>query len=491
MLQVQKSPSEAEISTHKMLINGAWVESSSGGVITAENPATGEEIARFQRGNAEDIDRAVRAARATFKSRVWRGMPADQRAAVLWKLSDILLQKREELMHLEVLDNGMPLSRANRLIDTAVAALRFQAGMCTKIYGRTAAVGKDLEFHAYSIAEPIGVAGLIVPWNGPIATACAKLAPALAAGCSVVLKPAEQTSLTALRLGELLPEAGFPDGVVNIVTGLGSEAGAALVEHPDVDVISFTGSTAIGKGIIAASASSMKRVVLELGGKSPVFVFDDADLDAVLPDIAMGIYANSGQVCYAGSRLYAQPKIFDRLVAGLASHARSLRIGSGLDKDTDIGPLISQKQRERVLGYVESGVKDGAELVTGGKAHGSAGYFVEPTIFAGGRHDMRIVREEIFGPVLTVMPFSQLDEVESLANDSTYGLGAGIYTRDVTNAHLVARLIQAGNVWVNCYGRLDRALPFGGFKQSGLGRENGLEGIEAFLEKKSVYVRLN
>ena len=477
-------------SPRRMLIGAEWVEASSGATLTTENPATGRPIATVPAGDGRDVDRAVRAARATFVSRVWRGAAGTKRAEVLWRFSDLLAAHSDELVRLEVLDNGMPAAFARGLVTSAVEGLRYYAGMCTQLYGRTSTVGSDLAFHAFSEREPVGVVGLIVPWNGPIASAVNKLAPALAAGCSIVLKPAEQTPLSALRLGELALEAGVPSGVVNVVTGTGPDAGAALVAHDDVDKISFTGSIPVGKSIVAASAGNLKRVTLELGGKSPVFVFDDADLEQTIPAAAMGIFGNTGQVCFAGSRLYAQPGVYDELVAGLEEFARGLTLGSGLDSASQLGPLISADQRHRVLDYVESGLAEGAEIVTGGRAVGAEGYFMEPTIFAGGRPDMRIVTEEIFGPVLTVMPFEDFDDLARLGNAGRYGLGAGIYTRDVSNAHRGARLLDVGNVWVNCYGFRDKSLPFGGFKQSGWGRENGPEGLDAFLESKAVYLKL-
>lgn len=473
-----------------MLIGGEWVQAASGETIAVEDPATGRAIGHVAAGDKDDIDRAVRAARNSFEARSWRGLAADGRAAILWKLSDLIVANQAELAHLEVLDNGMPGFFAQALVGSAVNGIRYYAGMCTKLQGRTASVGQDMEFHAYSVLEPVGVAGLITPWNGPVASLCTKLAPALAAGCSVVVKPAEQTSLSALRIAELAMEAGIPAGVINIVTGRGSTAGAALVEHPDVDKISFTGSTAVGKGIVKASAGNLKRITLELGGKSPVFVFDDADLESAVPAAAMGIFANSGQVCFAGSRLYVQSRVYDKVVAGIEAFAKTMTVGSGLDPASKLGPLISKLQRERVLGYIESGIEQGAELVTGGGAHGTDGYFVKPTVFAGATPDMKIVQEEIFGPVLSIMRFDGMDDVGRLGNATSYGLGAGIYTRDLTTAHKAARLLDAGNVWVNTYGRTDKSLPFGGFKQSGWGREGGYEGIDAFLEKKAVYVKL-
>lgn len=474
----------------QMLIGDRWVAARSGETIAVENPATGAVIGQIPAGDGRDIDLAVAAARASFNARVWRGLPAERRASILWRLADMLDANVDELARLETLDNGMPQSFARAAVAAATNGLRYYAGMCTKIFGRTVNMGGDLEFHAYSVNEPVGVVGLITPWNGPLATLCTKLSPALAAGCSVVLKPAELTSLTALRLGELALEAGVPPGVINIVTGHGHVAGAALCEHMDVDKISFTGSTAVGKSIVTASAGNLKRLSLELGGKSPVFIFDDADLEEAIPAAAMGIFRNAGQVCFAGSRLYVQPKVHDKVVAGIEAFAKTLVIGDGFEPGVQMGPVISQKQRDRVLSYVESGLAQGAELVTGGRTRGDKGWFVEPTLFAGAGPDMSIVREEIFGPVLSVQRFDGLEDVARLANETPYGLGSGVYTTDVGKAHKAARLIEAGMVWVNCYGRTDKSLPFGGFKQSGWGRENGPEGIDAFLEKKSVYVKL-
>ncbi len=474
----------------RMLVGEEWLEAEGGETIAVEDPATGREIARVPAGGKADIDKAVAAARRSFDSRVWRGMAHEKRAALMWKLSDLILANIDELIRLEVLDNGMPTAFAQATIAGAANGLRYYAGMCSQIAGRTANVGADLEFHAYSVAEAVGVVGIITPWNGPMATLFGKLAPALAAGCSVVVKPAELTSLTALRAGELILEAGIPAGVVNIVTGIGAVAGAALVENPDVNKVSFTGSTAVGRSLVIAAAGNLKRVTLELGGKSPVFIFDDADLETAIPAAAMGIFANTGQVCFAGSRLYVQDGIHDQVVAGIEAFAKNLKLGSGLDTGNHLGPLISAKQRERVLSYIESGRADGAELVTGGGVHGDEGWFIEPTIFTGTTPDMKIVQDEIFGPVLSVMRFDGIDDVARLGNATSYGLGAGVYTRDVSKAHKAARLLDAGNVWVNCYGRTDKTLPFGGFKQSGWGRESGPEGLDAFLEKKAVYVKL-
>jgi acyl-CoA reductase-like NAD-dependent aldehyde dehydrogenase len=473
---------------HLMLIGGEWVPAADGETFTVENPATEQEIARVPRARAADVDEAVRAARRSFETGVWRMMAPVARQQIMWRFADLIASHQDELGSLDILDNGMPRMFADRTIAGAADGMRFYAGMCTKVYGRTAP--GNGEFHSYTQRVPVGVAALIIPWNGPVATAVIKLAPSLAAGCSVVLKPAEQTPLSALRLGELALDAGIPPGVLNVVTGYGQEAGAALAQHPDVDKISFTGSTAVGKELVRNAADNLKRVTLELGGKSPVFVFPDADLSVAIPTVSMGIFGNSGQMCYAGSRVYAHPEIHDDLVAGVQAFAEQLKLGNGLDPSSQLGPLVSAKQRDNVMSYIGSGLEQGAELVTGGQTAGSSGYFVEPTIFTQVSPEMRIVREEIFGPVLTVSTFDGLEDVARLGNDSPYGLGAGIYTTDLSTAHRAAAVLEAGNIWVNCYATLDRSLPFGGFKQSGWGRENGEEGLSAFQETKSIYMKL-
>lgn len=432
------------------------------------------------------------AARRSFESRIWRGKTAAVRSQILWAFADLVEANLEELRHLEILDNGMPQAFADYVVRGSAEWIRHYARLATSIFGRnvSGSVSGEQAFHAYSAHEPVGVAGLITPWNGPIITFALKVAPALAAGCSVVVKPAENTPLTALRMGELAAEAGIPDGVINIVTGFGHEAGAALANHPDVDKISFTGSTAIGKSIVQASAGNLKRLTLELGGKSPCIVFDDADMDTAIPAAAMGIFANTGQVCFAGSRLFVQRKSFDRVVDGIADFAKSLKIGNGLDPENDLGPLISDRQHQRVLEYIGIGQAEGAKLVTGGGSRGGSGFFVEPTVFADVNANMRIVREEIFGPVLVATPFNDIDEVIRAANDTRYGLGAGVFTNDVNKAHRLADRIEAGNIWVNCYGIMHPALPFGGYKESGWGREAGTEGLDAFIEKKAVVIQL-
>lgn len=478
---------------HRMLIDGQGVRAASGKTFDVLNPATGEVIARVPEGAHEDVDAAVRAARRSFDAGTWRNLPSDERSRILWRLGELIERNYDELAPLETINNGMPAAFAQFTIQGASSWFRYYAGLVTKIYGKNASgivSGGGQDVHAYTAHEPVGVVALIVPWNGPIGEFAIKVAPALAAGCSCILKPAENTPLTALRLGELALEAGVPPGVLNIVSGFGTTAGAALVRHPDVDKVSFTGSTAVGKQIVREAAQTLKRVTLELGGKSPCIVFDDADMEQAIPGASMGIFANTGQVCFAGSRLYVQKKSFDKVVAGIAEHAAKIPIGNGLDPSKLLGPLISAKQLQRVSDYIDSAQAEGAELVCGGKRHGEQGFFMQPTIFANVRRDMRVVKEEVFGPVLVATPLDDLDEIVQAANDTRYGLGAGIFTTDVNKAHLVAQKLRAGNVWVNCYGMLHPSMPFGGFKESGWGRELGPEGLDAFLEKKSVFIQL-
>jgi len=479
---------------HRHLIGGQWVEPASGSMFDVLDPATGDIIAQAPDGDASDIDRAVAAARKAHEGAVWRGLTSDARARILWRYAELLEANADELAWLEVRNNGMPLGFAKWAIGASATWLRHYAGLTGNILGQNASgavSGGGNSLHAYTVRQPVGVAGLILPWNGPIGSFIIKVAPALAAGCCLVVKPAENTPLTALRLGELAQEAGLPPGVLNIVNGPGAVTGAALANHPGVDKISFTGSTAIGRQIVAASAGNLKRVTLELGGKSPCIICDDADMDRAIPGAAMAIFANSGQVCFAGSRLFVQRRSFDRVAAGIADIIKTMKVGSGLDPDTAIGPLISARQRDRVRSFVENGRAQGAEILAGGGVPDQGGFFLEPTLFANVQADMRIMREEIFGPVLVATPFDSLDEVVRAANDTRYGLGAGIFTSDVNKAHLLAERIEAGNVWVNCYGVMHPTMPFGGFKESGWGREMGMEGMNAFLETKSVYVQLH
>jgi phenylacetaldehyde dehydrogenase len=479
--------------THKMLIGATWREAVSGKTFEVLDPATGLVIGAVPEGDTADIELAVQAARRSFDERSWRGMPAGKRTQILWRYADLVEQHIEELMHLDVLNNGMPLGMAQATVDASVACLRYVAGQTANIFGRNlsgAISGGGRNVHAYTAAEPIGVAGLIIPWNGPVASFLVKVAPALGAGCSCIVKPAENTPISALRLGELALEAGLPPGVLNVVTGFGNTAGQALVEHPQVDKISFTGSTAVGKHIVRTAAATLKRVTLELGGKSPCIVFDDADPGVAIAGAAMGIFANTGQLCIAGSRLYVQKKSYDQIVAGIADVARSLKIGSGFDTTTQLGPVISAKQKTQILDAVDLARRQGAEVVAGGRALDTAGFFVEPTILANVNTNMDLVRKEIFGPVLAVTAIDDLDDIVAQANDTRYGLAAGIFTNDLNKAHLVAERLQAGTVWVNCYGAIHPTMPFGGFKESGWGREFGSEGIEAYLEKKSVLIQL-
>ncbi len=478
---------------HSHFIGGEAVAGSSSDAIDVFDPATGLRIAQVNAGGCAEIDAAVAAAKQAFNRGEWQGRSANDRGVALWTLADRIAEHRDELAELEVHDNGRPLASARMSIDSAIECVRYHAGMVGKLHGIAADVsGNGRELHGYTRPEPVGVVAAITPWNAPFSILISKLAPALAAGCSVVCKPAEQTPLTAIRLGELLQQWRlFPNGQVNIVNGFGHVAGAALAAHSDVDKLSFTGSTVTGRKLVEAAGGNFKRLTLELGGKSPLFVFADADLDKAIPAAAMAVFANAGQLCVAGSRLYVQRSVFDQVVQGIGRIAAALRLGSGMAADTQMGPLVSEQQMTRVLGYIESGISEGAELVDGGVRHGDTGYFVRPTIFAN-RHraDFTIGREEIFGPVITAMPFDDADEVPLLANATEYGLAAGVFTRDLSTAHRAAKAIRAGNVWINCYGILDKALPFGGMKQSGWGRESGFEGMRPFLETKSVYTML-
>lgn len=478
----------------RLLIDGQWLESASGNSMDVIDPSTGECIASETLGGALDIDLAVQAARQALESGPWSRTRPAERTRLMLKLAEALDQHAPELALLETLNTGKPLKVA-RMFDVGHAAecLRYNAGWATKLNGETRAVSLPGDWHAFTLREPVGVVGLIVPWNVPLAMAVSKLAPALAAGCTVVLKPAELTPLTALRLGELIVEAGFPPGVVNIVTGLGTEAGQALVAHPGVDKVSFTGSTAVGKSILTSAAGNLKRVALELGGKSPVFIFPDADLERAMDAAARGIFSNTGQVCAAGSRLFVHRSVADQVVEGIAQRARRLCVAPGLAENAEIGPVISARQRERVMAYIASGRQEGAEVVAGGHAIEGAGFFVQPTVLVNTLPNMQVVREEIFGPVLCVQTFDDdnLEELAARGNDTDFGLSSSIWTRDLRIAHQMVRRIKAGNVRVNASAALDFAMPFGGYKQSGWGRENGREGVEAYTELKSVAMDLN
>jgi phenylacetaldehyde dehydrogenase len=474
----------------KMLINGQWVNASSGKTFPTYNPATGEVLAQVAEGDRDDVEQAVRAARKAFDNGPWRKMTASERGRLVWKLGDLIEQHAEEFAYIESLDNGKPLKVA-KAADVPLAAdlFRYMAGWATKIEGNTIPVSVPGHF-AYTLREPIGVVAQIIPWNFPLLMAAWKLGPALATGCTVILKPAEQTPLSALRLGELIQEAGFPEGVVNIIPGYGETAGAALAAHPDVDKIAFTGSTEVGKLIVHAAAGNLKKVSLELGGKSPNVVFKDADLETAIPGAASAIYFNHGQCCCAGSRLYVEKSVYDQVVEGVAARAKKIRVGAGLYPDTQMGPLVSTEQLDRVCGYLESGFSEGAKAVAGGKKAGDRGYFVEPTLLVDTNENMKVVKEEIFGPVVTAMPFSDPEEIVSRANDSEYGLAAGVWTRDINKAHRMAAHLRAGTVWINCYNVFDAALPFGGYKQSGWGREMGHEVLNNYTQTKAVCAKI-
>jgi len=478
----------------KLLIGGQWRESASGKTFETYDPATGAVLATVAEGDRQDVDLAVAAARRALDG-PWSRLTPSERGRIVHRVGDLIMEHAEELAELETLDNGKPKAVA-LAADVPLAADLFwyMAGWATKLNGGTISPSvpymPGAEFHAYTLREPVGVVGQIIPWNFPLLMAAWKLGPALATGCTVVLKPAEQTPLSALRLAELLQEAGVPDGVVNVIPGFGETAGAALAQHPDVDKVAFTGSTEVGKLIAQQATGNLKRVSLELGGKSPNIVFSDADVDAAIAGAAQGIFFNQGEVCSAGSRLYVQEDQFDRVVEGLTSAAQSIRVGHGLDPETEMGPLVSQEQFDRVTRYLSIGEQEGNRATVGGSAIDGDGWFVQPTVLVDARPDHTIVREEIFGPVIAAMPFSDIDDLARQANDSHYGLAAGVWTRDISKAHKLAKRIKAGTVHVNAYHVFSAELPFGGYKQSGWGREMGEEVLNNYLETKSVIVGL-
>ncbi|PAF18705.1 aldehyde dehydrogenase family protein [Terribacillus saccharophilus] len=471
----------------KLYINGEFVASATEKTFDSYNPATGEVLATVYEAGVEDIDRAVKAARLAFDEGPWSTMTAAERSRIMYKLADLMEENADALAQLETLDNGKPIREtSNADIPLAIEHMRYYAGWSTKIVGQTIPVNGP--YFNYTRHEALGVVGQIIPWNFPLLMAMWKLGAALATGCTVVLKPAEQTPLSALYLAELAEKAGFPAGVLNIVPGFGETAGQPLVDHPQVDKIAFTGSTSVGKQIMANASKTLKRVTLELGGKSPNIVLPDADLTKAIPGTLNGVMFNQGQVCCAGSRVFIQKKQFDNVIADMASHAEKIKQGAGIHADTEIGPLVSLEQQERVLGYIEKGRNEGAELITGGSKPQEQGYFVSPTIFADVRDEMTIAKEEIFGPVISAMPYDDLDELIRRANASEYGLAAGVWTQDVTKAHYIANRLRAGTVWVNCYNAFDAASPFGGYKQSGIGREMGSYALNNYTEVKSVWI---
>lgn len=480
----------------RMYIGGDWVDAASGKTFEVFDPASAQVIGNVSAGDKADVDRAVDAARKALESPEWAGMTPSDRERAMLKLADLVEAHARELAEIESLDNGKTLAMAQMIdIGTAPSFIRYMAGWATKIEGSTIKpagmnLGPDVKIHAFTLKEPVGVVGGIIPWNFPFAMCLWKLCPALATGSTIVLKPAEQTPFSALRLGELVKEAGIPDGVVNIVTGMGETAGAALASHPGIDKIAFTGSTEVGKLIAKAAADNVTRVSLELGGKSPMIVLPDANIDAAVQGLCMGSFFNSGQVCTAGSRLYVHEKVYDQVVEGMSLAADHMKLGPGLDPDSQMGPLVSREQQDRVTGYIEAGKSEGARVLCGGGTADRDGYFVQPTILGDTGPNMKVVREEIFGPVVCAASFDDLDEIVAQANDSNYGLAASVWSNDQRAVHHLVTKLKAGTVWVNCHNMIDPAVPFGGYKQSGMGREMAKMVIDMYTENKSVIMAL-
>jgi phenylacetaldehyde dehydrogenase len=474
------------------LIDGCWQNAQGGETFEVFDPATEEVIAHVADCKKADVDLAVSAARQAFDKGPWASMSPSARGKILWKIGDLILENLEELAQLEALNNGKPIGVA-RAADVPLAAdlFHYMAGWATKIEGNTIALSvpytPDAQYHAYTRREPIGVVAQIIPWNFPLLMAAWKLGPVLAAGCTVVLKPAEETPLSALRLAQLCLDAGLPPGVLNVLTGFGETCGAPLAAHPQVDKVAFTGSTEVGKLIVKAASNDLKKVTLELGGKSPNIVLEDADLELAIAGASNAIFFNHGQCCCAGSRLFVQNKHYDRVLEGVSTAARNIRLGPGLNPSSEMGPLVSKVQFDRVTGFLKSGREEGARTLAGGKRHGEVGFFVQPTVLDGTKDTMRVYQEEIFGPVVTVMPFKDVDdELIRRANDTVYGLAAGLWTGNIKRAHRIANKLKAGTVWINCYNIFDAALPFGGYKQSGWGREMGHEVLNNYLETKAI-----
>ena len=491
--RLDKKTSDFIAQKHRMYVDGKFINAASGKTFSVYNPATGEVMAQVPEAEAVDVDQAVRSARRAFDEGPWHRMSASQRGRLMLKLADLMEQHLEELAEIESMDNGKPVSVA-RVADVplAVDLFRYMAGWATKIMGHTFPISFPGEYLSYTLREPIGVVGQIIPWNFPLLMAAWKLGPALAAGCTVVLKLAEQTPLSGLRLAELIHEAGFPEGVVNVLTGFGEGAGAPLAAHDLVDKIAFTGSTEVGRLIVHAAAGNLKKVTLELGGKSPAIIFPDADLERAIPGTASAIFFNHGQCCCAGSRLFAHESIFDRVVEGVSDIASKIRVGAGLDLQTEMGPLVSEEQFQKVTGYIDSGLSEGARATAGGKKAAERGYFVQPTVLTRTTPEMKVVKEEIFGPVVCAVPFTDtdLDRIAREANDTPYGLAASVWTRDISIANKMAKRIRSGTVWINCHNVFDAALPFGGYKQSGWGREMGSEVLNNYTEVKAVTTAL-
>jgi aldehyde dehydrogenase (NAD+) len=479
-----------QVKETQCFINGKWQAAKSGKTFDTINPATEEVIAKVAEGDAADIDLAVKAAREAFENGPWSKMDARDRGKLMNRLADLIEEEIDDLAALETLDNGKPI-RDSRAADLplTIDCLRYYAGWADKLHGQTIPVrGK---YFTYTRREPVGVVGQIIPWNFPMLMVAWKWGPALAAGNCIVMKPAEQTPLSCLRMAKLAQEAGFPDGVINVVPGYGPTAGGALVKHPDVDKVAFTGSTEVGQLIMQGAAGTLKRISLELGGKSPNIVFADSDLDAAAAGAHFGLYFNQGQCCCAGSRLFVEDKVHDKFVEKITAMNTKRRLGDPFDPATEQGPQVNKEQFDKILGYIESGKKEGAKCVTGGDRWGDKGYFIEPTLFTNVTDTMKIAEEEIFGPVMSILRFKDLDEIVKRANKTTYGLAAAVWTRDIAKAHYLAAKIKAGTVWINCYDVFDAAAPFGGFKQSGIGRELGERGLDAYTEWKTVTVSLD
>jgi aldehyde dehydrogenase (NAD+) len=489
MVTATRPGQQVKIGPTQLLINNKWVESVSGRRFATINPSTGEVICDVAEADSADVDKAVQAARRAFTTGEWPQMSATRRGELLYKLADLIAENIEELARLETLDNGKPLQEALLDLYLVIACYRYYAGWADKVQGQTIPINGP--YFCYTRHEPVGVVGQIIPWNFPLLMQAWKLAPALAMGNTVVMKTAEQTPLSALRVGELIIEAGFPPGVVNLLSGYGPTAGAAIARHRDIDKVAFTGSTEVGHLIMAAAAkSNLKRVTLELGGKSPNIVFADADMEAAIAGAHLGLFFNQGQCCCAGSRVFVEEKCYDEFVAKTVATAQQRIVGNPFDINTQQGPQVDQNQFDRVMSYINSGMQEGAQMLCGGNRVGDQGYFIAPTVFADVRDEMKIAQEEIFGPVMSIIKFKDVDEVIHRANNTMYGLAAAVWTQDITKAHAIANNVRAGTVWVNCYDVLDPAAPFGGFKQSGMGRELGEYGLQQYTEVKTVTIKL-